>query len=230
MRGRDYEQFVRAVLVRELKAKPTHIKPAVEAGVTFPGEAPVQHHIDLVYLDERDAVKYVTLIECKYRESGRVTKDEIAALALKRSSARASKAMMVTNVGFVPGALALAKSERIALLVITPGVKQPNPPIRDTHDLYNEMDARVEEGRPGYTMKVIAKGFPGSGPDLTDRLAPPSEAIVGGAWARSYARPAPEPPGPPAPPPPPPGPRPNRQFNPKLTPPNYWTKPWPPLR
>ena len=122
MTGAEYEQFVRAVLVRRLGLRPDQLRSAKATGVSFPGSEEVRHQIDLFFMEEGEVADYLTIIECKYRESSPIDQEEVGKLAFVKTSLRASKAILVTNKGFTSGARAVATAEKIALLVVEPQV------------------------------------------------------------------------------------------------------------
>ena len=118
MKGPEYEQFVRAVLSRKLGLRPDELRSTHAPGVTLPNASDVEHQVDLFFVQETEVVEYITIIECKYRESRPVDQALVQNLAFVRDSIRAHKAIMVTNKGFTSGAKAVAESQKIALLLI----------------------------------------------------------------------------------------------------------------
>jgi len=176
MTGREYEQFVRAVLIRRLNLSPDRLKPGRLKGVTFPDEPEFKHQIDLFFLQDNEVAEFLTIIECKYRnpdgEQTWVDRPDVARLAYVRTSVRASKAILVTNENFTRSAYVLARSERIALLIITPRLRIPGRPIKDTGDLFNEVSALIDETPNPYELQVLNKAAPHPLRGAPDPLAP----------------------------------------------------------
>jgi hypothetical protein len=83
MNGIEYEQLVRAVLVKTLKIDPTELKSAREEGATLPGTPELKHQIDLFHIDRTEIADYITVIECKFRGSSPVDQEELAKLAVR---------------------------------------------------------------------------------------------------------------------------------------------------
>ena len=158
MTGHQYEQFVRAVLIRELKWSPDKLQSTRVPGVQFPGEKGPKHQIDLLYVDENEIAEYTTIIECKYHGTRKVEQGEIGNLAYVKSSLRASKAILVTNYGFTDGAETVARAEKIALLVITPhiNVNEIDKGLSG-EDLFRVIDTRIQESSHAYNFDVKKK-------------------------------------------------------------------------
>lgn len=178
MTGRQYEQFVRAVILKQLAIPPEALRSSREPGVTLPGAPGVMHQIDLLYVEETEFAKYVTLIECKYRSAAPVDQEEIAKLAFVKQSARASKAILVTNTEFTSGAKALAEAEQIALLVVRPSLSASELAELETDTTADAILSSVEEilssRGDSYEMTVVCKltSSPGEGGrDLVAALA-----------------------------------------------------------
>ena len=91
MKGTDYEQVVRAVLVQKLDISPDELKSVREHGATLPGTPELKHQIDLFHVDSTEIADYITIIECKYRTSASIDQEELAKLAFVKSSIKASK-------------------------------------------------------------------------------------------------------------------------------------------
>lgn len=171
MTGSEYEQFVRAVLAKRLKLVDKQLVSVREPGATLPGAADLKHQIDLMYFQDTEIAEYITIIECKWRESDPVDQQEIQNLAFVKDSTRSHKAIMVTNSGFTAGAKAVAESQRIALLVITPSFEFSES--YDTVDeLFKLMAHRVETA-DAHTMVVCRRFAPDPherGTDLIEGL------------------------------------------------------------
>lgn len=158
MTGYQYEQFVRAVLIRELKWSSDKLRSTRVSGVKFPGEKGAKHQIDLLYIDENKIAEYTTIIECKYHKSRKANQGEADKLAYVKSSLRASKAILVTNLGFTAGAESVAETEKIALLVITPNINvdKIDKGFRGD-DLFRAIDTRIQESSDAYGFDVKRK-------------------------------------------------------------------------
>ena len=175
MTGHQYEQFVRAVLIRELKWSPDKLQSTRVPGVQFPGEKGPKHQIDLLYVYENEIAEYTTIIECKYHGSRKVEQGEIGNLAYVKSSLHASKAILVTNYGFTDGVERVAEAEKIALLVITPHINVDEIDKGLSGDgLFQVINARIRENPRGYDFDVKRK----IAPDPSDRSMDLLSALI----------------------------------------------------
>lgn len=174
MNGREYEQFVRAVLVKRLNLPPNALLSSREAGLTFSGAPELMHQIDLIYREETGVAEYITIIECKYRESSKIDQEQVAKLAYVKSNIKASKAILVTNKGFTKGADSLAASEKIALLKIVPHIKTPlKDDYKSINELFSIFEQRIKESKSSHEVVVCRKltSRPGEGgTDLVSSL------------------------------------------------------------
>ena len=158
MTGEQYEKFVKAVLVDRLNISPDDLKSTRESGVTFPGSEQLKHQIDLYHVDGNEIAEYITIIECKYRSYGKIDQEEVAKFAYVKGSIKASKAIMVTNKSFTSGAQALAKAEKIALLIIS-----PDPEIEEQVSsypadiLFDQLQKIVQRKHDCYDMQIDQK-------------------------------------------------------------------------
>lgn len=160
MNGAQYEQFVRAVLVKRLELDPADMQSAKASGVSFPGTDEVRHQIDLFYTDRGEVADYLTIIECKYRSADRIDQEEVGKLAFVKASVRASKAILVTNRGFTSGARSVATAENIALLVIDPQVEyREGTPGEDVATLFAAAQALLDRSG-SYQMTVVCRVMP----------------------------------------------------------------------
>ena len=165
MKGTDYEQVVRAVLVRKLGIAPDELKSVREHGATLPWAPKLKHQIDLFHIDSTEIADYITIIECKYRTSALVDQEELAKLAYVKSSIKASKAILVSNRGFTAGARSLATSERIALLRIEPDerLSEDIASITErprTDSLLNEILLKIESRPTCCSTTVVCRLMP----------------------------------------------------------------------
>ncbi len=171
MTGTEYEQFVRAVLVRRLGLQPDRLQSARATGVSFPGGEEVKHQIDLFFTEEGEVADYLTIIECKYRESSKVDQEEVGKLAFVKSSLRASKAILVTNKGFTSGACAVATAEKIALLVVEPQVAiHEDVASGSVDELFAAAQAALDRA-DSHKMTVVCRAFPDPNDRGTDLIA-----------------------------------------------------------
>lgn len=172
MTGHQYEQFARAVLVRELKLSPDELRSTRMPGVQFPGEKELKHQIDLFYVDETEVAEYITIFQCKYRKSRKVGQAEVLLLASVRSNISASKAILVTNRGFTSGADSAAARGKIGLSVITPriDVYGIDKALRG-EDLFQSIDAKLQESPHGYDFEVKRKFAPDPGDRSMDLMS-----------------------------------------------------------
>ena len=169
MTGLEYEQFVRAVLSEKLNLAPEELQSAHVPGAVLPGASSAQHQIDLFYVEETEVARYLTIIECKYRGSRPVDQALIQNLAFVRDNVRAHKAIMVTNKGFTSGAMAIAESQGIALLVVKPKLLEFDYSGADNGDeLFAAIHAELSRNPGGSETAVVAKLHGDSRDDARD--------------------------------------------------------------
>lgn len=169
MKGPEYEQFVRAVLCKKLGLSSEELRSACASGATLPNAEGVKHQVDLFYVQETEVAEYVTIVECKYRESRPVDQTLVQNLAFVRDSMRAHKAIMVTNKGFTGGAKAVAESQQIALLVVEPSLSDFTPPEGvEIDELFAAIQAELSREPRCCNVVVVQKlhGDPGDTRDL----------------------------------------------------------------
>lgn len=172
MEGIEYEQFVRAVLVKRLNLPPESLISSREAGLTFPGNPKLIHQIDLIYREETDVAEYITIVECKYRKSAKVDQEEVAKLAFAKSSIKASKAILVTNIGFTKGADSLAASEKIALLKIVPHIETPiKADYKNSNELFSIFTQKLKKSKSPHEVVVCRKLVAGPDEGGTDLIS-----------------------------------------------------------
>jgi len=164
MTGPEYEQFVRAVLAERLNLAPDQLVSTRSPGATLPGQDDLKHQIDLIYFQDNEIAEYITIIECKFRSSDLVDQPEVQNLVFVKGSVRAHKAIMVTNNGFTSGARAVAKSHRVALLIIKPEFELSQK-YDDVDELFDAVRSKVRSSSGNYNMAVCQK----FGPDPNDR-------------------------------------------------------------
>ena len=77
---------------------------------------------DLIHIGGNELSEVVTFINCDFHKGGNLLTDEAEVIRLSylRNEAKASKAMLVSNVGFSAAASSLAQREKIALLKLSP--------------------------------------------------------------------------------------------------------------
>ncbi|MCP5528503.1 MAG: restriction endonuclease [Verrucomicrobiales bacterium] len=194
MNGPQYEHFVRAALAERLHVPAEKIASTRNDGATLPGAQSLQHQIDLMFIQDSEIAEYVTIIECKYRGSDLVDQPDIQNLAFVRESVRAHKAIMVTNRGFTSGAKAVAESQRIALLVVTPRIDVSDCTVApDADAVFKAVQERLRETPDSYDMCVVHKlvGDPNDrGVDVVARLLadPQVRSVVAEALSRPDVR------------------------------------------
>jgi hypothetical protein len=158
MTGSEYEQFVRAVLCRKLNIAPEKLQSTHSPGVSLPNAGDIKHQIDLFYVEETEVAEYITIIECKYRESRPVDQLFLQNLAFVRDNTRAHKAIMVSNQRFTDGAYKIAESQKIALLTIEPtNDYTPAQPNADVDALFRTIQSEINRTPTSYDLVVVLK-------------------------------------------------------------------------
>jgi hypothetical protein len=120
-----YREFVRAAISRELRVPIDSITPRTGRGSTPPGAGSVFAGIDLIHVGGNELAEVITFINCDFHPTAtRLTDEtEVMRLSYLRNEAKASKAMLVSNVGFSAAANKLAQRENIALLKLSPSAE-----------------------------------------------------------------------------------------------------------
>jgi hypothetical protein len=177
VKGIEYEQLVRAVLSEKLGLPPNELRSTRAPGAVLPNAGSVQHQIDLFYVQETELAKYVTIVECKYRESRPVDQELVQNLAFVRNSMSAHKAIMVTNKGYTAGATAVAESQQIALLVVEPRLAVSSlPEGAEVEEVFASFQTQISRD-PSCCDVVVVRKFradPGDrARDLASLLADP---------------------------------------------------------
>lgn len=161
MTGQEYENFVKAVLVKRFGIPLNELRSVHEPGATLPGGPALIHQIDLYHVAHTPIADYITIIECKHRSTAKVDQEEVLKVARVKSSIRASKAIMVSNRPFTKGALAAATSERIALLVLSPDEALTTTITSvEGGDIVATLLRALEQRPESYKMTVVCKFAP----------------------------------------------------------------------
>jgi hypothetical protein len=173
-----YEAFVKAVLVKRFGIPANELLSTREKGAILPGNPELLHQIDLFHIARTEIADYITIIECKHRSTRNIDQSEIAKFAFVKGSVKASKAIMVSDLPFTEGAVSLAKSERIALLTLS-----PDETILDCikkskiEDLFQNIIQAIEQRPASYKMDVVCRLMPDPkerGLDLNNLLDDPT--------------------------------------------------------
>jgi len=117
-----YREFVRAAISRELRVPIDTITPRTGRGSTPTGAGSVFAGVDLVHVGGNELAEVITFINCNFHTDSNQQTDETEVMRLSylRNEAKASKAILVSNVGFSAAANTLAQKENIALLKLSP--------------------------------------------------------------------------------------------------------------
>jgi hypothetical protein len=158
VKGPEYEQLVRAVLSQRLGLPPEDLRSTRAPGAVLPNAGSIRHQIDLFYVHETEVAKYVTIVECKYRNSRLIDQERVQNLAFVRNSMSAHKAIMVTNIGYTPGAKSVADSQQIALLVVEPGPTVSSlPEDAKVEDVFASFQAQISKDPSCCDTVVVRK-------------------------------------------------------------------------
>lgn len=122
--GREdvYREFVRAAVAKEMEVPIESITPHAGRTAATTGAGTVFAGVDLIHVGGSELAEIVTFINCDFHadDSLLTEETEVMRLAYLRDEAKASKAMLVSNVGYSAGAHALAEKEKVALLKLSP--------------------------------------------------------------------------------------------------------------
>lgn len=117
-----YREFVRAAISRELQIPVNSITPRTGRGSTPAGARSVFVGVDLIHIGGNELAEVVTFINCDFHAATTelTGETEVMRLSYLQNEAKASKSMLVSNVGFSAAASNLAQREKIALLKLSP--------------------------------------------------------------------------------------------------------------
>jgi hypothetical protein len=116
---RDYELIVKKLLETKLQKEGLanltayHLKK-------YKGKSGQMHEIDVSFEVKVGELELLFLAECKHY-SRRVGADDIMAFSFRMQDIGAHKGLIVTTAGFQAGAVTVAKTSRIALVIVAAG-------------------------------------------------------------------------------------------------------------
>jgi restriction endonuclease len=113
---REYELLVKELLSARLPTISGVRDLEIFADRVYVGKSGHPHHIDVALEFTLAGAKYLTIVECK-AYSHTVGADDVLELATRLADIPAHKAILVSTIGFQRGAIALAKSFAITLVV-----------------------------------------------------------------------------------------------------------------
>jgi hypothetical protein len=204
MDDRQYEELCRR-FIAEQENLPLEKVRSVRIPSPRRGRLPgYEHQIDLYWETESEIATYLNIANAKWRASGKVHQSEVELLQQVRQKVAAHKAFLITNTTFTAGAMAAAKDEGIALLVVRPDFEVADLPKGDRAAIQSSLAAiKAQTARSLWTHHVEHKalGFDRDTPHLDgtagSALEPPPRRSAG-RLVHKPVHPASAPPAPPS--------------------------------
>lgn len=168
MHSKQYEELCRLFLATELGIGIDSIRSADVPCASLPDKPEYKTQIDLYWYTENSLCQYFNVANAKWRGSSKVDQGEVQLLFQVAQDVRAQKAVMITNLGFTEGALAVAENKGIALHVVRPAFDCAKLHPKDATLIRSQLlELRSTQAEPLYTFEVVHRGF-----DLTLQVAP----------------------------------------------------------
>lgn len=120
MNSKQYEELSRFFLSIKLQIDINKILSIHMPNPSLPNLPDYKHQIDLYWETGDELTKYLNIANVKWRSTEKVEQGEVLLLQQVKQSVKAHKAMMITNIGFTSGAIAVAKHEGISLHIVKP--------------------------------------------------------------------------------------------------------------
>lgn len=160
MNSQQYEELCRYFLAEKLNMKVEEIKNIDVPSLGRPGLPKYKHQIDLYWETESGIAKYLHIANAKWRDSAKVDQPEILLLHQIKQDVAAHKAMMLTNVGFTKGAIAVAKDKGISLHIVKPQFKIDLLPKQVRADIQAKInEIFLSSKQPLYLHEIVHKAF-----------------------------------------------------------------------
>jgi hypothetical protein len=197
MNSQQYEELCRYFLANNLGMSLNDIKSVNIPNPTRPGLPKYKHQIDLYWETESNMALYLHIADAKWRGDTKVDQPEVMLLQQVKEKVAAHKAMMLTNLGYTAGAVAVAKDEGIALHIVRPDFPIGLLPKRDSVMIQGKLNEIANSSAtPIFLHEIVHKAFdfregasqaqvssPLSGPSgIQTKIISSSETKVGGGY------------------------------------------------
>jgi len=175
-----YEELCRFFLAKTLGIDVGEVKSIRFKNPKRPNFPEYAHQIDLYWEATSNIAAYLHIANAKFRRTGKIDQPDVMLLAKVKEKVAAHKAFLITNIGFTTGAVAAAKDEGIALLVVQPNIEVSDLPKKHR----TSIQAKLQEISRGsrseiFTHQVIHKGYELSVPQIQDPPAHGPETDLG---------------------------------------------------
>lgn len=184
MESKQYEELCRLFLATELEIDLSSIFSADVPCASLPDKPEYKTQIDLYWYTETRLHQYFNIANAKWRSSDKVDQGEVQLLFQVAQDVRAQKAVMITNIGFTEGALAVADNKGIALHVVRPDFDCANLHPKNADLIRSQLlELCSAQAKPLYTFDVVHRGFdltPQDTPEQSSAEPAPVTGPVGG--------------------------------------------------
>jgi len=181
MNSQQYEELCRYFLSDKLGINVDQIKSGHMHNPTRPGLPEYKHQIDLYWKTENELIKYLHIVNAKWRGNNKVKKGEVELLQYVKQQVSAHKALMLTTQGFTSGALAVAKDKGIALHIVKLNFDVSILPQSDRSTIQAKLqEIASTSNKPVFLNEVVHKAF-----DFRE-ISPQSQIPRGVFGAPSY--------------------------------------------
>lgn len=160
MKSQQYEELCRYFLADKIGID---IKQIESVHIPNPRRSDLpeyKHQIDLYWETGTELSLYLHIANAKWRGSRKVTQTEMITLQQVKESIAAHKAMMLTNIGYTDGAIAVAKDKGIALQIVKPEFDVKHIPAKDRSAMqFVFQEISVSHQKPIYSFEVVHRAF-----------------------------------------------------------------------
>jgi len=160
MNDQQYEGLCRYFLAQKLEMNIERIKSVRIPNPARPGLPQYKHQIDLYWETESNLGLYLHIANAKWRGSDKVDQAEALLLQQVKQKVGAHKAMILTNLGFTAGAIAVAQDEGIALHIVKPNFEDSMLTAQDQSEIQANLSRIASaSSQPIFLHEIVHKAF-----------------------------------------------------------------------
>jgi hypothetical protein len=160
MNDQQYEGLCRYFLAQKSEMNIERIRSVHIPNPARPGLPQYKHQIDLYWETESDLALYLHIANAKWRRSDKVDQPEVLLLQQVKQKVGAHKAMILTNLGFTAGAIAVAKDEGIALHIVKPNFEDSILTAQDRSEIQVNLSRIASaSSQPVFLHEIVHKAF-----------------------------------------------------------------------
>lgn len=195
MTSKQYEELCRLFIADQFKLDVYEVTSEHKASATLPENPDIKHQIDLYWETGNEVTKYINIANAKWRSEDKVDQGEMLLLKEVKQQLNAHKAVMMTNIGFTSGAIAVAKNAEISLHVVQPTFDYSKLEGKDAKAIQSQIQAIVaSQKEPVYSFRVEHRALdtkPQSKPPIhqSSKPQPYQTRILTGRENRTINRP-----------------------------------------